>query len=206
MIAFEKIQFLKSVMALSGLPYDEGVEIAFAGRSNAGKSSALNAITHIKGLAKTSKTPGRTQTINLFQIDHLRRLVDLPGYGYAKVPVPLKRKWEKVLSEYLQTRECLKGMVLIMDIRHPMRSLDEHMIEWAIQSELPTHILLTKSDKFSRGKALSVLSEVQKKLKQYPLISCQIFSILNGEGINAARKKVSQWCLEKYENQESQES
>lgn len=203
MIAFEKIQFLKSVMALSGLPFDEGVEIAFAGRSNAGKSSALNAITNIKGLAKTSKTPGRTQTINLFQIDHLRRLVDLPGYGYAKVPVPLKRKWEKVLSEYLQTRECLKGLVLIMDIRHPLRSLDEHMIEWAVQSELPTHILLTKSDKFSRGKALSVLSEVQKSLKQYPLISCQIFSILNGEGINTARKKVSQWCLEKYDDHQS---
>src|SRR5579872_6480384 len=113
MIAFEKIEFLKSVMALSGLPRDEGVEIAFAGRSNAGKSSALNAITNIKGLAKTSKTPGRTQTINLFQIDHIRRLVDLPGYGYAKVPIPLKRKWEKVLSEYLQTRECLRGLCLI---------------------------------------------------------------------------------------------
>lgn len=203
MIAFEKIQFLKSVMALSGLPLDTGVEIAFAGRSNAGKSSALNAITNIKGLAKTSKTPGRTQTINLFEIDHLRRLVDLPGYGYAKVPVPLKRKWEKVLSEYLQTRECLKGLCLIMDIRHPLKSLDEHMIQWAVQSNLPIHILLTKSDKLSRGKASATLKQVQKALEQYPLISCQIFSILNGEGINTARKKVSQWCLEKYEGQQS---
>ena len=200
MIPFEQIEFLKSVLALSGLPDDEGIEIAFAGRSNAGKSSALNAITNIKKLAKTSKTPGRTQTINLFKIDFRRRLVDLPGYGYAKVPLSLKRNWEKVLSEYLQTRQCLKGLCLIMDIRHPMTSLDEHMIQWAIQSELPTHILLTKSDKFSRGKALQIRHQVQKLFLDYPFITTQIFSILNGEGIFEARKKIDQWCSEKYED------
>ena len=197
MVRFEEITFLKSVMRLADLPRDEGVEIAFAGRSNAGKSSALNAITHVKNLAKTSKTPGRTQTINLFKIDFHRRLVDLPGYGYAKVPLAMKQKWEKVLAEYLQTRCCLKGLCLIMDIRHPMTSLDEHMIAWAIQSELPTHILLSKADKFSRGKALQICQQVQKLFKEYPFVSTQIFSILNGEGVVGARKKISQWCLEK---------
>jgi GTP-binding protein len=197
MIPFEQIQFLKSVMDLSKLPDDEGIEIAFAGRSNAGKSSALNAITNIKKLAKTSKTPGRTQTINLFKIDFYRRLVDLPGYGYAKVPLSIKRHWEKILSEYLQTRQCLKGLCLIMDIRHPMTSLDKHMIQWAIQSELPTHILLTKADKFSRGKACQILSQIQKLFREYSFISAQVFSILDGQGIPEARKKISQWCMEK---------
>jgi GTP-binding protein len=195
MIPFAKTHFTKSVMALSGLPRDEGFEIAFAGRSNAGKSTALNTITGIKNLAKTSRTPGRTQTINLFDIDHKWRLVDLPGYGYAKVPLSIKQKWEKVLNDYLTRRECLQGLCLIIDIRHPMQSLDEHMINWAITSQLSTHIILTKADKISRGKALQTAQALQKKIGQPELISCQIFSALNGEGILEARKKISQWFM-----------
>jgi GTP-binding protein len=197
MIPFEQVQFLKSVIDLSALPADEGVEIAFAGRSNAGKSSALNAITGVKNLARTSKTPGRTQTINLFKIDFHRRLADLPGYGYAKVPLSVKRKWEKVLSEYLQTRCCLRGVCLIMDIRHPLTSLDDHILQWAIQSQLPTHIVLTKADKFSRGKALQIRNDVQKLFQTHTFITSQIFSVLNGEGIPEARKKLKEWCTEK---------
>jgi len=193
MIPFEKTHFLKSAMNLTDLPRDAGIEIAFAGRSNAGKSSALNTLTGIKGLAKTSKTPGRTQTINLFEMMPLKRWVDLPGYGFAKVPLPLKRKWEAVLSEYLQTRESLKGLFLIMDIRHPLTTLDQHMIEWAIAGQLPVHILLTKSDKLSRGAAANTLSQVKKTIGHPELITLQTFSSLNGEGVKEARKKLDAW-------------
>jgi GTP-binding protein len=195
MIPFEKTQFLKSAMNLSDLPKDHGIEIAFAGRSNAGKSSALNTLTGVQGLAKTSKTPGRTQTINLFEMLPLKRWVDLPGYGFAKVPLPLKQKWEQTLNEYLQNRVCLKGLFLIMDIRHPLKSLDQHMIEWASSANLPVHILLTKSDKLSRGKALQTLHDVQKRIDKPTLITAQIFSSLNGEGLKEARKKLNAWFM-----------
>ena len=138
---------------LAQCPNDDGCEIAFAGRSNAGKSSAINTLTRNKGLARTSKTPGRTQLINFFQLDEGKRLVDLPGYGYAKVPIAMKRKWDKHLAEYLQLRQSLAGLILLMDIRHPLQEFDLQMLNWAAQAGLPVHILLTKSDKLKRGPA-----------------------------------------------------
>ena len=190
---FQKTCFVKSVLKLSHLPHDENCEIAFAGRSNAGKSSAINAITGIKGLARTSKTPGRTQCINIFNIEPGKRLIDLPGYGYAKVPEKLKREWQPLLDEYFHTRASLKGFCLMMDIRHPLRPLDQTMIEWAQMCQLPLHILLTKSDKLSHGKALQVLHQLQKSLTDYPLVSCQLFSAVKGEGLAAVRKKIIEW-------------
>lgn len=185
--------FMKSAAKLSQLPPDLGIEVAFAGRSNAGKSTAINALTGVKNLAKTSKTPGRTQLINLFAIDESHRLVDLPGYGYAAVPLETKIRWQQTLNRYLQERECLKGLILLMDIRHPLRDYDINMIEWAKQSQLSLYILLTKADKLSRGAAMSTLKTVQKTLadEEYDA-HCQLFSVLKNIGIESARKYIEQ--------------
>ena len=148
---YHKARFLTSAANISQLPEDSGVEIAFAGRSNAGKSTALNALTNQKSLARTSKTPGRTQLINLFEVEPQCKLVDLPGYGYAAVPEQMKLQWQKSLAEYLQKRECLQGVVILMDIRHPLKDLDQQMIEWAVASDLPVLLLLTKADKLSQS-------------------------------------------------------
>jgi GTP-binding protein len=193
---FSKSVFLTSAAILSQLPQDDGIEIAFAGRSNAGKSSAINAITSVHNLAKTSKTPGRTQTINLFQIDANRRLVDLPGYGFAKVPPKIKQQWEETLSRYLQIRASLRGLCLVMDIRHPLQIFDQHMIAWADKALLPVHILLSKADKLSRSNAINILHKTQQKLIDYPTCTCQIFSAVSGEGIMAARKQLYNWLAE----------
>ena len=139
---YHKTHFLTSSPNLKSLPEDSGVEIAFAGRSNAGKSTALNALTNQKNLARTSKTPGRTQLINLFEVEPQCKLVDLPGYGYADVPEQMKLQWQQALGEYLQKRECLAGIVILMDIRHPLKDLDQQMIEWAVASEKPVLLLL----------------------------------------------------------------
>lgn len=192
---YQQATFLKSAALVKQLPEDSGIEIAFAGRSNAGKSSALNVLTGQKRLARTSKTPGRTQLINLFtlQDDH-HRLVDLPGYGYAKVALQLKHDWQKNLAHYLEMRQSLKGLVLLMDIRHPLKDTDEMMINWAIERELPLHILLTKSDKVSRGEAQSTLLRLRK---QYELlahqISIQTFSSLKKEGLAALILRLNDW-------------
>lgn len=192
-------------MKLSQLPSDIGAEIAFVGRSNAGKSSAINSITSHKNIARVSKTPGRTQCINIFDFDDVhrqhKRLIDLPGYGYAKVPLKLKQSWETLLSDYFQTRQSLKCLCLIMDIRHPLQPLDHQLIHWGLSSNLAVHILLTKSDKFSRGKSLQVLLAVQKKLSEdfqdqavnIEKLSCQIFSSVNGQGLSEARSKITHW-------------
>lgn len=186
--------FLKSAALLSQLPEDKGTEIAFAGRSNAGKSTAINVLTGIKGLAKTSKTPGRTQLINLFALDDKRRLVDLPGYGYAAVPQAVKERWQQTLSRYLQHRNCLRGIVLLMDIRHPFTEFDQHIVQWTHQAQLPLYILLTKADKLARGPALQVMKNCQKTLQEYNFVdNCQLFSALNGTGVEQARKYILQW-------------
>jgi len=195
LIPFRETVFIKSVAELSQLPPDEGREIAFAGRSNAGKSTALNAVTGVNKLAKTSKTPGRTQTINLFKITDHWRLVDLPGYGYAKVPRDMKVAWDKVLSSYLQTRDCLKGLCLVMDARHPLQSFDQHMIEWAKEAKLPLHILFSKADKLTQSEKMKLKHEHDKIFNKEELISFQLFSALRKEGIEDARKKISQWLL-----------
>ncbi len=171
-----------------------GAEVAFAGRSNAGKSSALNTITGIKGLARTSKTPGRTQLINFFEMDTRRRLVDLPGYGYAKVPDKIKDHWQRFLSNYLLERESLKGLILLMDIRHPLTPLDWQLIEWVEERQLSLHILLTKSDKLRSGAAKNAILEVRKCLASFAdPITVQLFSSLKKTGIKEVHQKLDEW-------------
>lgn len=179
---------------LTQLPADTGAEIAFAGRSNAGKSSALNALTEQKKLARTSKTPGLTQQINIFTINDEQRLADLPGYGYAKVPRKMREHWRKTLGNYLQTRQSLQGLCLIMDIRHPFTPQDVQLLDWCQQVEMPVHILLTKADKLSRNQARQTLMQAQSRLHQeYPLTTAQIFSATKKTGIEEAQKTLLLW-------------
>lgn len=191
---YKNAVFLKSAARVEHLPEDCGYEVAFAGRSNAGKSSALNCLTTIRGLARTSKTPGRTQLINLFSIDDDRRLVDLPGYGYAQVAIKVKQEWQKHLAHYLEVRKSLQGLVLLMDIRHPLKDLDQMMIDWSLNRELPVHLLLTKSDKISRSEAKNTLNKVRKhyELAQH-LVSVQTFSSLKKEGVEELIAQLNQW-------------
>lgn len=183
---YKNAEFIQSAPDLSRCPQGDGIEVAFAGRSNAGKSSAINTLTGNKKLARTSKTPGRTQLINYFKIDEQRSLVDLPGYGYAKVPIKMKREWDRNLSQYLQERKHLRGLILLMDIRHPMQEFDTMMLNWAVEAEMPVHILLTKADKLKKGPAKNTLLAINKSLieaKVDDLVSAQLFSSLKGEGI-----------------------
>lgn len=191
---YSKALFLKSAARVNQLPEDFGYEVAFAGRSNAGKSSALNCLTGNKNLARTSKTPGRTQLINLFSLDAQRRLVDLPGYGYAKVAMGVKLEWQKNLAHYLETRQCLKGLILLMDVRHPLKDLDQMMINWAIDRELPVHILLTKSDKLSRSEVKNTVLKVRQfyELAEH-LVSVQSFSSVKREGIEELVSLLDSW-------------
>ncbi|RUR12886.1 ribosome biogenesis GTP-binding protein YihA/YsxC [Legionella sp. km772] len=191
---YSKAVFLKSAPRVLHLPDDSGYEVAFAGRSNAGKSSALNCLTGIKNLARTSKTPGRTQLINLFSIDEERRLVDLPGYGYAKVPMSVKEEWQKHLAHYLEVRTCLKGLILLMDIRHPLKELDLMMADWALNRELPVHILLTKADKLSKSDTKNAVFKVRKYYDLAThLISVQAFSSVNREGLDVLIQQLNSW-------------
>ncbi|MGO3423286.1 MAG: ribosome biogenesis GTP-binding protein YihA/YsxC, partial [Pseudoalteromonas distincta] len=178
-------------------PADTGIEVAFAGRSNAGKSSALNALTDQK-LARTSKTPGRTQLINTFDLADVddMRLIDLPGYGFAKVPIEMKKKWQKSLGEYLQKRQSLKGIVILMDIRHPLKDLDRDLINWAIGSEIPVLALLTKADKLKQGPRKSQVLQVRRELSTLDGdITVHAFSSLKGTGLPEVAKKLDEWFL-----------
>lgn len=201
---FRKARFLTSAPSLHQCPPETGSEVAFAGRSNAGKSSAINRLTQNGKLARTSKTPGRTQLINFFSLgDDQLRLVDLPGYGYAKVPLATKQQWQEHLAEYLQGRQTLRGLVLLMDIRHPLQTYDTTMLNWAVSGEMPVHILLTKSDKLSRGAAQTTLAQVRQQLKKskvQDLVSAQTFSAQNGEGLEELEKVIQNW-LEPPEDQ-----
>lgn len=191
---YAKTQFVTSAPDIHYLPSDTGVEIAFAGRSNAGKSSALNTLTNQKNLARTSKTPGRTQLINLFEVVPNCRLVDLPGYGFAQVPEEVKRKWQKSLGEYLHKRESLKGLVILMDIRHPLKDLDQQMIDWAVQSQLPVMLLLTKADKLASGAQKKQLNMVKEAILPFQGdISVTTFSSLKRTGIEILKQKLDQW-------------
>lgn len=180
-----------SAHKLKQLPSDSGFEVAFAGRSNAGKSSAINALTDQKSLARTSKTPGRTQQIVIFDIDPERRIADLPGYGYAKVPANLRAHWRAVLQQYFNQRDSLKGVVLLMDIRHPMKPYDEQMIDWCSASNVPCHVLLTKSDKLKRGPAQSALLTLRRSLP--PGSTAQVFSSRTRSGIADLITKLNHW-------------
>jgi GTP-binding protein len=193
-IHLSKATFTLSAPDIRRLPVDSGIEVAFAGRSNAGKSSALNTLTNQRGLARTSKTPGRTQLINIFEIAENKRLVDLPGYGFAKVPMEMKKKWQKALGEYLEKRECLKGLVILMDIRHPLKDLDMDLIQWAVDGELPVLALLTKSDKLSQGKVSGQVLAVRKELAALNAdIKVQAFSSLKRTGSEQADKVICDW-------------
>lgn len=191
-------QFLKSAAAVRDLPPDLGAEVAFAGRSNAGKSSAMNAITGVNGLARASKTPGRTQLINFFEVGPNARLVDLPGYGFAKVPVEVRATWQAMLEGYLAERVSLRGLVLVMDIRHPLKDLDLQLIGWARGRALPIHALLTKADKLSAAQAQRTAREVGATLVELtgPGAGITVFSATKGTGKEAARKAVLAWLAD----------
>ena len=191
---YRQAAFLTSAARLSQAPPDEGFEVAFAGRSNAGKSSAINALCDQKSLARTSKTPGRTQLLNFFVLDAQRRIVDLPGYGYAKVAEDIRREWQGTLAAYLERRECLRGLMLMMDIRHPLKGHDQQMLNWAGHIALPVHVLLTKADKLKNGPAKNTLLKVQAMLhKINPMFSAQTFSALKRTGIDEAHAKLDEW-------------
>lgn len=186
----QKCEFLTSAPKFALCPADTGLEVAFAGRSNAGKSSAINAITQQRQLARSSKTPGRTQMINFFCMgDDQKRLVDLPGYGYAAVPEKMKKLWQKELEHYLVDRKSLNGLVLLMDIRHPLQFYDEQMLHWAKDGDVFVHILLTKADKYKRNPAMQQLFKVKQQLESMELnFSIQLFSALKKDGLDELRK------------------
>lgn len=191
---YRKTHFITSAPDIRHLPDDTGIEVAFAGRSNAGKSSSINRLCDNKGLVKTSKTPGRTQLINLFKVDEGCHIVDLPGYGFAQVPLEVKKKWQKSLSEYLQKRDQLKGLVVLMDIRHPLRELDQELIYWAVDCDLPVMILLTKCDKLKKGGQKSQLHKVREAAMAFcGNIDIELYSSLKGIGVDKLRDKLTQW-------------
>lgn len=185
--------FLTSATSTRDCPPDRGIEVAFAGRSNAGKSSALNALTQQGSLARTSKTPGRTQLINFFRVDDQRRLVDLPGYGYAKVSAGTRERWQEGLEDYLEHRECLAGLVLVMDIRHPLTDFDTMMLEWCMTRELRAHCLLTKADKLSRGATANAVLAVRRQAARWPGTTVQAFSATEKTGIDDAWRLLANW-------------
>ena len=193
---YRQAHYTISATQLSELPPDTGIEVAFAGRSNAGKSSAINTISDQKSLARISKTPGRTQMINFFAMDDQRALVDLPGYGYAKVPEQMKIRWQQTLGKYLETRKALRGLMLMMDIRHPLKEFDLQMIQWANKVNLNVHILLTKSDKLKNGAAMATLHKVNDELKKNDLTATvQLFSSLKKSGKEEAIAQLDKWFL-----------
>lgn len=187
---YHRCHFLISASTIREAPPDEGAEVAFAGRSNAGKSSAINTITARKALARTSKTPGRTQLINFFAVDEARRLIDLPGYGYAKVSATRRSAWHRAVEDYVTQRRSLRGIFLVMDIRHPLTAFDTLMIDWCRELHLPVHVLLTKADKLGRGAAQSALLQVQRVLRQAgePRATVQLFSSLDRLGVDEAHR------------------
>lgn len=191
---YKQTQFFTSVCHPRGLPADEGAEAAFAGRSNAGKSSAINALCQQKRLAQISKLPGRTRMLNFFTVNGERRLVDLPGYGYARAPEVMRRRWQSLVEHYLRHRRSLRGVVLVMDIRHPLSDDDWQMLTGCAQRDLCTHILLAKADKLSRGAALATVRQVEHALRSRAIsTSIQPFSALKHQGVNEAHRVLDRW-------------
>ncbi len=189
--ALAQAEFLTSAADNRGLPADDLPEVAIAGRSNAGKSSALNAITHRRQLARVSKTPGRTQLINFFALGQSGRLADLPGYGFAQVPLEVKRQWAGMIEGYLHSRSQLRGIMLVMDCRRPLTDFDQQMLVWAEAVNLPCHILLSKADKLTRNEANKQLGAIRKSVPAY--VSVQLFSAMSGQGVEQARDKLLEW-------------
>lgn len=199
---YQKATFLLSVAKINQLPPDTGTEIAIVGRSNSGKSSILNCLTQNKALARVSKTPGRTQLINLFKLDEERRIADLPGYGFAKVPQNTKLQWEKLISTYLQDRNCLRGLLLVMDIRHPLKELDQQILSWCATCNLPVYVLLNKSDKLSASAAKQTAMQVKKFITNIDAsFALQTFSALKKLGVTELQQLLDNWFkLEKNRN------
>ncbi len=192
---YRQARFLISAGSAKQFPQD-GLEVAFAGRSNAGKSSAINTLCDNKGLARTSKTPGRTRLVNFFSLDENHRLVDLPGYGFAKVPLAMKKEWEALMTQYLSDQITLKGLVLIMDIRHPLNDYDWQMLSWCSHYQLAVHILLTKADKIKRNAQQQSLLRVKKQLQQENInASAQTFSALKKNGLDTLVDTLDEWLL-----------
>jgi GTP-binding protein len=190
---YRQAHFLISAGNAKQFP-QHGIEVAFAGRSNAGKSSAINTLCDNKGLARTSKTPGRTRLVNFFELDEKRRLVDLPGYGFAKVPIAMKNEWERLMTQYLSDQQALNGLVVIMDIRHPLNNYDWQMLQWCHHFNLPAHVLLTKADKIKRGAQQNSKLQTQKKLKEADInASVQVFSALKKTGLDELVAKLNEW-------------
>ncbi len=203
---YRRATYLTSAAKFSQCPPDEGWEVAFAGRSNAGKSSAINSLTGNSKLAKTSRTPGRTQLINFFALSDNQRLVDLPGYGFAKVPLAVKREWTRQLETYLQQRQCLRGLILLMDVRHPLQAFDQQMLDWALAASMPVHILLTKADKLKKGPANATLLKVRAQLEPHrELVSVQLFSAVKHTGHEQLLGVLNAWLTDAsvYEDQEA---
>lgn len=196
MPSFDRAAFLLSAPSLKQCPPDVGAEVAFVGRSNAGKSSAINALTRNGKLARTSKTPGRTQLLNFFELDPERRLVDLPGYGYAKVSERIKLEWQENLTQYLEERASLKGLILLADVRLPLQPFDLNFIDWAHQAGIPVHLLLTKADKLKRGPANSNLLKIMAELKNLGLeetVTGQLFSSTKKTGLEELKVRLTEW-------------
>jgi GTP-binding protein len=189
-ISFNQAAFWKSAAKLSDCPPDVGAEVAFCGRSNAGKSSAINKLTNQSKLARTSKTPGRTQLINFFTLQDDLRLVDLPGFGYARVPTAVKQGWHQQMDIYLRERQSLKALILLMDIRHPLTEFDETMINWSQTANIPLHILLTKADKLKKGPQQNTLLKVRNSLAKPTTL--QIFSATKNIGIDVLQKRLTE--------------
>lgn len=193
---FAKTHFIRSCLEPQDWLEDQGAEVAFVGRSNVGKSSAINVITQQKSLARTSKTPGRTQQLVFFEIEPNIRLVDLPGYGYAKTPIALRNHWQDRIMHYLAERKCLKGLVIPMDIRRPFTELDQQMMAWTDDVQLPVHILLTKADKLSKNKRQTQLQQVKQKWLGAYAASIQLFSVPKHLGVKEARVQIAHWLVD----------
>jgi len=194
MSTLRNIEFVTTIANTGALPPARGAEVAFAGRSNAGKSSAINALAQHKRMAFVSKTPGRTQHINFFRVGPEQYLVDLPGYGYAAVPAAARAHWEELIGGYLQTRTCLRGVILIMDARHPLTELDRRLLDWLKPSGRPVHVLLSKADKLSRQGATTTLRKIDMMLRRdYANCSAQIFSSTQKIGMVEAAAKIQEW-------------
>lgn len=191
---YRTASFLTSASKASQFPEHDMLEVGFAGRSNAGKSSAINTLCDQKALARTSKTPGRTQLINFFPVNEEHCLVDLPGYGYAKVPEKIRKEWQKLMESYLGERKQLRGLVIIMDIRHPLKDYDVQMLEWCEEMGTPAHVLLTKADKLKKGAASKQLLGVKKALKDEEFdVTVQMFSALKKTGMEELQKVLNGW-------------
>lgn len=185
MSRYPQARFLKSADSAAGFGDESGAEVAFAGRSNSGKSSAINAIVGRRDLARTSRTPGRTQLVNFFEVVPGRRIVDLPGYGYAKVPPAMREHWRQIMEDYFRTRDSLAGLVIVVDARRGFGESDEVMLQYAEARGCPVHVLLTKADKLSRNEARSILSETKARLGERA--KAQLFSAETGEGVDGAQ-------------------